>query len=277
LIAGSRSPVPRLVHTVGVEEEEPLLGGNVGSVVRVGNTVRRSTGPWMDVVHELLRHLEHVGFAYSPRVLGTDDQGREVLSFIEGETVGATHPWPAWAWADETLVQAGRILRECHEAVRDFRPRGSRTWRLTTAAVTNEEVVCHNDIAPYNLVFQDGRIVGIIDWDLASPAMPSWDLAWSAWTFAPIHTPDHATRLGAPLDIARRMRLMCDSYGLQERDGFLDVIKERMLASIVGIETQAAAGDEAFARLIKEGHVDRMRDDADWLADHGSEWTAALS
>ena len=210
-------------------------------------------------------------------MLGIDDQGREVLSFIEGKTVGATHPWPAWAWADETLVQAGRIVREYHEAVRDFRPRGTRTWRLTTAAVTDDEVVCHNDIAPYNLVFRDGRIVGIIDWDLASPAMPSWDLAWSAWTFAPIHTPDHASRLGAPLDIARRIRLLCDSYGLQERDGFLDVLRERMLASIVGIETQAAAGDGAFVRLVKQGHVDRMRDDADWLADHGQEWTTAFS
>jgi hypothetical protein len=29
-----------------VDDEEPLTGGNVSEVVRVGATVRRSTGPW---------------------------------------------------------------------------------------------------------------------------------------------------------------------------------------------------------------------------------------
>jgi hypothetical protein len=265
------------VHTVGVDDEEPLLGGNLGSVVRIGDTVRRSTGPWTDVVHELLRHLEQVGFAYSPRVLGIDDQGREVLSFIEGESIGAAHPWPAWAWADETLEQAGRILREYHEAVRDFRPRAARHWRFATAAITTGEVVCHNDIAPYNLVFQDGRVVGIVDWDLAGPAVPSWDLAWAAWTFAPIHTPEHAASLGAPLDTTRRIRLLCDAYELPGRQGILDVVEQRMHASIIDIETQAAAGDQGFARLIAEGHVDRMRDDATWLASRRDQWTAELS
>jgi thiamine kinase-like enzyme len=161
-------------------EEEPLPGGNVGSVVRVGDTVRWATGPWMHAVHELLRYLEEVGFQWSPRVHDVDEQGREVLDYIEGETVGATHPWPRWAWADDTLVQAVLILREYHDAVRDFRPTGVRTWRLVTSAMEADDVVCHNDFAPYNLVHREGRIVGIIDWDLAAPAPPAWDVAFSA-------------------------------------------------------------------------------------------------
>jgi thiamine kinase-like enzyme len=50
--------------------------------------------------------------------------------------------------------------------------------------------VRHNDIAPYNIVYRDARVVGIIDLDLASPADPTWDLAFAAYAFAPIHTPD---------------------------------------------------------------------------------------
>ena len=230
----------------------------------------------MDAVHELLHHLEGVGFAYSPRVLGVDAQGREILTYLEGETVGVSHPWPAWAWADDTLVQAGRILREYHEAVGSFRLAGTPTWRFGAAEVADGEIVCHNDLAPYNLVHRNGRIVGIIDWDLAAPAPAAWDLAWSAWTFAPIHTPDHARLLGAPLDIVRRIGLLCDAYGLEDRDGFLVVVDARMHASIGSIETQAAAGDEAFARLISDGHLDRMRSDADWLAANVSEWAAEL-
>ena len=54
--------------------------------------------------------------------------------------------------------------------------------------------------------------------------------------------------------------------GSTSTNGFLVVVDARMHASIGSIETQAAAGDEAFARLISDGHLDRMRSDADWLA-----------
>jgi Ser/Thr protein kinase RdoA (MazF antagonist) len=257
-----------------MDGEIPLAGGNVGTVVRVGDTVRRATGPWTDAVHELLRHLEAVGFAWSPRVLGFDEQGREVLTFIEGDTVGDTHPWPAWAWSDETLRQAGQIQRELHEAVRDFRPSGERRWRTVTAAIGDDEIVGHHDLAPYNVVHRDGRIVGIIDWDFAAPATPTWDLAFTAWTFAPIHTAAHTAVLGAPTDTARRIRLLCDAYGLDDdrRPGFLDVVADRMAASIEAVERFAAARDPAFVRLVTDGHVDRMRADADRLAAHAGRW-----
>lgn len=76
-------------------------------VYRVGNTVRRSAGLWTPSVHALLRHLEAAGFDGSPRVIGSgfDTQGREVLSYIEGEFV---HPR---AWSDEGMTELGRLLR----------------------------------------------------------------------------------------------------------------------------------------------------------------------
>ena len=69
--------------------EVPLSGGNMNSgVVRVGDTVRRSAGFWTPAVHALLGHLHGVGFDGAPRPLGVDGGGREVLSFIAGES-----PW----------------------------------------------------------------------------------------------------------------------------------------------------------------------------------------
>lgn len=262
-----------------MDEEVPLLGGNVGTVVRVGNTVRRATGPWTAAVHELLGHLESVSFGYSPRVPGIDAQGREVLTFVEGDTVGVTHPWPAWAWSDDTVTQAGRILREYHDAVRDFRPSGPRTWRSAVGPVGADEVLCHNDVAPYNIVHRDGRIVAIIDWDFAKPARPVVDLAFSAWTFGPVHTAAHARLLDAPMDTGRRIRLLADAYGLDDagRAGLLDVLATRMQASIDDIEAFATAGDEAFVRLVADGHVARMRDDQAWLAANHDGWRALLA
>ena len=63
------------------------LGGHRTAVLRRGSVVVRETGPWASTVHSLLRHLEKVGFAASPRVVGSgfDEQGRETLIFIPGE------------------------------------------------------------------------------------------------------------------------------------------------------------------------------------------------
>ena len=49
-------------------------------------------------IHEaaLLDHLERVGFSGAPRYLGSDERGREVLSYIPGEA--PIVPYPAWAF-----------------------------------------------------------------------------------------------------------------------------------------------------------------------------------
>ena len=87
--------------------EERLDGGNTGGAVRDGDTVRRAAGPWTPAVHALLTHLAAKNFPGAPRPLGFDNQGREVLTFIEGETVGSRKPWPACynaAWHEGTLA-----------------------------------------------------------------------------------------------------------------------------------------------------------------------------
>lgn len=68
--------------------EMRLPGGNAGGAVLVDGTVRRKSGPWTPAVHELLRHLETVGFVGAPRALGFDEAGREELSFLPGASVG---------------------------------------------------------------------------------------------------------------------------------------------------------------------------------------------
>jgi hypothetical protein len=80
-------------------------------------------------VHTLLRHLEQAGFSGSPRVVGDgyDDQGREVLTFIEGTFV---HPR---TWSDEGIWQAGQLLRVLHEATAGLRP-SARPGRLSATA-----------------------------------------------------------------------------------------------------------------------------------------------
>ena len=63
------------------DEEIRLAGGNLGGAVRVGDTVRRPVGPWTPAVHALLGHLAG-RVPNIPRVLGFDDRGREILSYL---------------------------------------------------------------------------------------------------------------------------------------------------------------------------------------------------
>lgn len=69
-----------------------LIGGRT-NVWRKGQVVVRETGPWASSVHALLNHLESVGFAGAPRVVGSgfDSEGRELLTYIEGNSA---HPGP---------------------------------------------------------------------------------------------------------------------------------------------------------------------------------------
>jgi hypothetical protein len=248
-----------------MDEELLLPGGNTSDVTRIGTTVRRPTGHWTPAVHDLLRHLEAAGFVESPRVLGTDEKSREVLAFIEGETT-AQSPWPSWVWAEDTLVQAGQLLRRYHQAVATF-TKNRRQWLAGPASVSPNQVVCHNDFAPYNVVYRDGRIVGMIDWDWAGPAAPEWDLAMAAYAWVPLFDPAVAARLepSPTADVGARLRLLLDSYGLKDREGFVTLVADRVEASVDGIQALADRGWARYAALVETGHVTVMAAAAAYL------------
>jgi hypothetical protein len=75
--------------------EEQLDGGNTSGAVRAGDTVRRTAGPSTPTVHSLLAHLAAKGFTGAPRAVGFDEQDREVLTFLKGETTEKRKPWPS--------------------------------------------------------------------------------------------------------------------------------------------------------------------------------------
>ena len=66
---------------------ETLAGGNVGGAVRIGDTIRRPTGPWTPAVHALLEHLLEQGLRAVPRAHGYDARGREILDYLPGRIV----------------------------------------------------------------------------------------------------------------------------------------------------------------------------------------------
>jgi Ser/Thr protein kinase RdoA (MazF antagonist) len=254
--------------------EIALAGGdvNVGknAVVRVGDTVRRPVGLHTPAVHALLRHFESVGFGGVPRVLGVDPEGREMLSYIEGEA--ALAPVPS---ADETLADIGIFLRAMHDAQADFLQPEQAPWQRMVGASVSGEVVGHNDLFWPNLVFCEDRLVGLIDWDLAAPAPRLNDLASAANFWVALRPDDQCEAWGIPTDRREpRLRSLCDGYGLERarRPQLLDAIEQK---TAVGLATYRTWGRDE-RRPGWDGLWDRDQDRylvarRDWFETHRRE------
>lgn len=161
----------------GVVEEVVLStdAGGEPSVVRVGSTVRRPVGAGSALVARMLEHLGQVGFDRCPRFLGHDEQGRQVLSFVEGDV------WPAPPWQHDDIANAkhlglvARLLRDLHEATSDFiAPAAMEPARpLPLPGLT----WTHGDVGYQNLVYREGLPFALIDWEFVAPADLVCDLA----------------------------------------------------------------------------------------------------
>lgn len=254
------------------EEEQPLAGGNVSAgVVRVGDTVRRPAGPWTPAVHALLTHLHDVGFRAAPRPLGIDGQGREVLGFIPGEVV-----WPDRFGLLEparALSDVAGLIREFHDAVRDFTPPADAVWQVLVPA-EGADIIAHHDLAPWNLVAVAEGGWAFIDWDTAAPGSRLWDLAYAVHGLVPLSAHPDWRRA----DAGARLRTFADAYGLDEaeRRCLVPLLGRRTRAMHDFLRDQAALGTQPWATHWAEGHGDAWRADAEYIEERQDEWERAL-
>jgi hypothetical protein len=248
--------------------EHALPGGRTGGAVRVGETVRRPAGPWTPAVHALLRHLADAGFDGAPAPLGIDDQGREILSLLPGESLGPEPPWPSWVHSDETLWQVAQWLREYHAAVADFVPPAGAVWRKGGTWEPGL-LIGHNDAAPCNVLRTDGRITGFFGWDFAGPVTLEADLAFAAFAWVPLSARRVAEAEGftAFADRPRRLRLFLDAYGWPGPGRqIVREVRDRISASIHDIRRLAATGDPGCRELVEAGYDRDLADAVQELA-----------
>lgn len=196
--------------------------GRPTAVVRHNGSVHRRPGPETPAVLSLLRHLEAAGFPASPRVVGNgyDEEGNQVLTFIEGELV---HPR---AWSDEAIGRVGQLLRALHDATASFRRPPDAVWRswfLRSSEPT--AIIGFGEAAPWNIVARDGLPVAFIGWENAGPIERLDELSGAAWLNAQLHDDDVAEMFGLPDASVRanQLRRFLDAYGLPalDRAGFV--------------------------------------------------------
>lgn len=223
---------------------ELRLGASADGVVRVGNTVRRPPRCSTPLMRDVLAQLEHAGFDAAPRWLGFDEQGRDVLTWMEGDAFGDAersrlHPYigdppDRIEFSHEQVAAALRLLRRYHDTF--------PTGRL----------VCHGDYGPWNLVWRDSLPVAIIDFACAQAGDRADDVAYALrcfLSFGLVETP--------PDELARRAHEAAAAYGT---DFDLPAILAR-------------EHDAAEARCRANGWLRRLaklpRERA-WLARHGA-------
>lgn len=244
--------------------EEPLSGGNVApTVVRVGATVRK---PWTAAtasVVDFVAALRRAGVDL-PEPLGRDAQGRQVQEFVPG--IRATDAPPL---SRLDLCRVGRIVRRIHDASVSYTPPADAVWESAIPA-PGAELICHNDLAPWNLILGDRWV--FIDADAAGPSTRVWDLAYAAQAFT-LNDPSREPRAAAG-DLAA----LVDGYGADARMRELlpDTLARRTAAMHDLLRSSEETGAEPWATLHRTGHGEHWRAAAEYVGAHRAMWAAAL-
>lgn len=221
----------------------PLLGGRTnGHVSKVDNTVHRSVSENSSFVHELLKLLEEKNYQYSPRFLSIDTQGREVLTFIEGEILRE----PFQMTIDQ-LSKIAHMLRDFHD---------STSGSILAGA---SETVCHNDIAPWNTIWHLGNPVAFIDFDEAAPGKRIDDVAYFLWTFLELGS-DTVVKFQAS-----RISTLCNFYGNIDLGNIVDAILNQQNKILIKRELLAINELNSDNRKFSAQKVIDIQNEIEWM------------
>ncbi len=242
-----------------------LAGGNAsGAVVRVGDTVRK---PWTDAtasVAGFVSALRTRGID-APAHRGRDEQGRQMIEFVPG-TLAMEGP----RLTSGDLRRVGSMIRGIHDASATYTPPSDAIWRTAIPAPA-AEIVCHNDLAPWNLITGERWV--FIDWDAAAPSTRLWDLAYAAQAF----TLSDSER--DPDEAAADLAAFVDGYGADRmlRHGLPRAMEERTAAMLALLEGARSTGVQPWATMHADGHGAHWTRALQYVRAHRTVWTRALS
>lgn len=248
-----------------MERDEVLDGGNAsGHVVRVGSTVRK---PWLVSTPRVVAFMDALRGAGIdvPRTLGRDERGRLVLDFVPGTMAIDIAPLPL-----DVVRRVGALVRSIHDASAQLPV--PQDWPLGVLPAPHADLVCHNDLATWNLVIDGDRLV-FIDWDGAAPSSREWDLAYAAIAFAHLF-PDADVGEGV-----ERLTVFADGYGADAdlRAHLPHLMTQRAEAMHELLRTSHVTGHEPWATMYVEGHGDHWLATTRFITEHQRHWADALS
>jgi Phosphotransferase enzyme family len=123
------------------------------------------------------------------------------------------------------------------------------------------------DSGPWNGVWQDDTIVGLIDWDHARPADKLFDVAYALEYVAPFRDDEDCVRwlhYPEPPDRRRRIDVFCDAYGIAVPEDVVGQVAHQQRLVMQTCEALGRRGIEPQASWISDGHLAKLRAQIRW-------------
>lgn len=245
-------------------DNEALAGGNAsGAVSRVGDSVRKKWTNSSESVSDFMHFLRDRGVD-APEPRGRDAQGRRIIEFVPGALATTRN-----RLAPAELRKVGSMIREIHDAAASYTPAASAVWETAISAPSGE-LVCHNDLAPWNLIIGERWV--FIDWDAAAPSTRLWDLAYAAQAFT-LGDPERA-----PEAAAADLTAFIDGYDADQamRESLPRAMQERTAAMLELLETARTTGKEPWASMCANGHGAHWKAAVHYVSVNQAVWSRAL-
>ncbi len=246
-------------------DEEILDFGAVSSAVKIGDTVHRQAGPWTPTIHALLNFLNEKGFGFAPQVIGMDEQGREILTFLPG--IAASRPWPANLFEMNSLEQVAKMLRQYHDIVEGFQLDDEAEWRAGKMQRLPGQIIRHGDLGPWNTLWQGNSLTGLIDWDFAEPGERVTDVAQMAYYFVPLRGEEGWQQAGFAErpEFGKRLGALVEAYGMFNPDEVADALLEWLVEESRRVNEWGGEGREPWASFLQRGDDKEILEDMDWI------------
>jgi len=243
-------------------------------VVRIGDVVRHPKQPWSASAHALLSYLRDAGFteAPAPGPLGPD---YDDVAFIEGVSGDDAC---LLVTSDEAVAAVAQMLRRYHDLIADWRPDVPPVWfdgQVGTG--TGDQLVCHGDVAPWNLIWRDGQLVGLIDWEFATIGSRREDIAYALHYLVPFRDRSYWQGvLGMSAKPRRRHRIavFAEAYGIEVDDHLVEEVLASQRAGVDLMINLAERGHPRQRQLIADGELDRERRAVLWGEGHRQKFRA---
>ena len=120
------------------------------------------------------------------------------------------------------------LLGRCSDPSRDF------------------EVLCHGDLGPGNVIFENGIAKALIDWEFSAPGRRVWDLALALRYWAPLRDPVNTPKQPVIENFEERAQWILDGYQASRK-----------------MRIECA---EIFTHREAKGGLERIERDKVWLA-----------
>ncbi|QQS20412.1 phosphotransferase [Candidatus Saccharibacteria bacterium] len=173
------------------------------------------------------------------------------MSHIEGES--GKEGWKNIT-NDDGLRSYAKLLRAYHDAVGGYKPPSNLEWANGQKKLNPGQIICHGDFGPWNIVWKDGKPVGIVDWDLAHPNTPEYDILYALEYSAPFRGDETAIQwhhFETIPDRKRRIKIFLEAYGTP-------IIKD-IVSKVAALQREVGKFE---ASIAKRG----IQPQADWVA-----------